>query len=132
MPMPDIETPPQEEPSPQEPSLQGWDPAGDGPVDVPRVVELAFGYRGNVTIYKHDGTAVVGYLCNRDAREPEPRIEYMDEAGDGPFSIPYADIANIRFTGTDPAKGNSYAAYQQRKTQDRLAAPDPGPTSPSS
>ena len=120
--MPEVETSPQEEPS-----LEGWNPANDGPVDVSQVVELAFGYRGNVTIDLRDGTAVVGYVCNRDPREPEPRIEYIDGAGDGPFSIAYAGIANIRFTGTDTAKGNSYAAYQQRKAADRSTADDATP-----
>lgn len=111
---------------PQEPSLEGWNPATDGPVDVARVVELAFGYRGNVTIDKRDGTAIVGYLCNRDGHSSQPRIEYLDEAGDGPFAIPYADIANIRFTGTDPAKGSSYSDYQQRKAKAN-AADEPTP-----
>ena len=36
-------------------------------------------------------------------------------AGEGPITIPYAAIRAIRFTGKDPAAGNSYAAWLDRK-----------------
>jgi len=39
----------------------------------------------------------------------------FDTAGDGPITIRYADIRTIRFSGKDPAVGNSYAAWLERK-----------------
>ena len=98
-----------------EPSLEGWDPAQDGAVDVPAVVDLAFDYRGNVTIDRADGASVGGYVANRDARAARPFLDYFDLEGRGPFRLAYAEVANIRFTGKDTAKGNSYEAYQRRK-----------------
>ena len=98
-----------------ESSLEGWDPAQDGAVDIPAVVDLAFDYRGNVTIDRADGASVAGYLSNRDARATPPFLDYFDLEGRGPFRLPYAEVANIRFTGKDTAKGNSYEAYQRRK-----------------
>ena len=102
-------------PDADEPSLEGWDPSQDGAVDVPAVVDLAFDYRGNVTIERADGASVAGYVSNRDARAARPFLDYFDLEGRGPIRILYADIANIRFTGKDTAKGNSYEAYQRRK-----------------
>ena len=102
-------------PSADEPSLEGWDPSQDGPVDIPAVIDLAFDYRGNVTIERADGTNVAAYVSNRDARAARPFLDYFDVEGRGPFRMPYAEISNIRFTGKDTAKGNSYEAYQRRK-----------------
>ena len=115
---------------PGEQSLEGWDPAADGAVDLVDVVEKAFAYRGNVTIETTDGRTIVGYMFDRNARVPTPFIRYLDEQGEGPFSLRYTEIANVRFTGTDTAKGNSYADYQRRKSQGE-PAPDaaPGATS---
>jgi len=39
----------------------------------------------------------------------------FDTAGEGPITIPYAGIRAIRFTGKDPAAGNSYTAWLDRK-----------------
>jgi hypothetical protein len=100
-----------------EPSLEGWLPGPDVPLN--EVIERAFDYRGNVTVERRDGTETVGYLFNRDAGAPQPFVQMFDAAGDGPFTIPYADIRAIRFTGKDTAAGNSYAAWLERKAAAR-------------
>ena len=79
------------------------------------MVDLAFDYRGNVTIDRAGGASVIVYVSNRDARAPRSFLDYFDVDGRGPFRLPYAEIANIRFTGKDTAQGNSYEAYQRRK-----------------
>src|SRR5262249_42895523 len=56
-----------------------------------------------------------GYIFNRNAEAPEPFIQLFDEQGDGPLTIPYRDIATIRFTGKDTAAGNSWKAWVERK-----------------
>jgi hypothetical protein len=94
-------------------TLEGWVP--DAGVPLADVVDHAFDYRGNVTVERRDGTEMSGYLFNRDARAREPFVQMFDLAGDGPFTIPYADIVRIRFTGKDTAAGNSYAAWLERK-----------------
>ena len=100
-----------------EPSLEGWLPEPDVPLE--EVIERAFDYRGNVTVERRDGTEMVGYLFNRNAGVPQPFVQMFDAAGDGPFTIPYTDIRAIRFTGKDTAAGNSYAAWLDRKAAAR-------------
>jgi hypothetical protein len=109
-------------------SLEGWVPALGPDLTLAEVIELAFDYRGNTTIVKTDGTEVAGYLFNRDAAAREPFIQMFDEAGDGPITIPYAQIANVAFTGRDTAAGSSWKAWRERKAQeqavDLLSRPD--------
>src|SRR5262252_4441202 len=81
--------------------------------------EFAFDYRGNTTVVKRDGIEIVGYIFNRNAEADEPFIQLFDEQGDGPFTIPYRDIATIRFTGKDTAAGNSWKAWVERKEKEK-------------
>ena len=81
-------------------SLEGWVPQIGEFLTLAEVVEFAFDYRGNTTIVRTDGTEVVGYIFNRDSTAPEPFIQYFDEAGDGPFALPYREIATIKMAET--------------------------------
>jgi hypothetical protein len=96
-----------------EQSLEGWIPGPD--VSLADIIERAFDYRGNVTLVRRDGAELAGYLFNRNTRAAEPFVQMFDTAGEGPITIPYAAIRAIRFTGKDPAAGNSYAAWLDRK-----------------
>jgi hypothetical protein len=96
-----------------EATLEGWVP--EPHVPLAEVVERAFDYRGNVTIARQDGSEIVGYVFNREARAPEPFLELYDIDGNGPLTVSYREIRAIRFTGRDMAAGNSYAAWLTRK-----------------
>jgi hypothetical protein len=100
-------------------SLQGWMPEIGPSLTLAEVVEQAFDYRGNTTIVKRDGSEVVGYIFNRNAAVPEPFLQYFDEAGEGPFTLRYAEVATIRFTGRDTAAGNSWKAWVERRERAR-------------
>ena len=103
----------------QERSLEGWAPElGEG-LTLAQVIDLAFDYRGNVTVVRADGSEMVGYIFNRDAEASEPYIEMYDEAGDGPFRLLYSEVRNIRFTGKDTATGNSREAWVKRNEKAR-------------
>jgi hypothetical protein len=102
---------------PEPESLEGWEPAIGSDLPLARVIDLAFDYRGNTAVVKTDGTEVYGYVFNRNADAPVPYIQMFDAAGDGPLTIPYAQIRTIRFTGKDTAAGNSYATWLRRKAQ---------------
>jgi hypothetical protein len=104
----------------------------EGLVQTPRtadelahVVELAFDYRGDVTLVLKSGAERVGYLSNRDAGVAEPFVELLEPAASGPIAVPYADIQTIRFSGRDPAAGNSYAAWLDRKAAAKAAGQPP-------
>ncbi len=98
-----------------EETLEGWEPVVGEGASLDDVIDRAFDYRGDVTVIFHDGGQIVGYLFNRDTEAPEPFIQMFDRAGNGPFTIPYAKIATIRFTGKDTAAGKSYEAWVRRK-----------------
>jgi hypothetical protein len=103
-------------------TLEGWTPEIGPYLTVDEVIEFAFDYRGNTTIVKADGTEVVGYIFNRDRDVTEPFLQYFDERGDGPFTLPYSGVATIRFTGKDMAAGNSWKAWLERKERQKAAA----------
>jgi len=105
-------------------SLEGWDPEIGPELPLGRVVDLAFDYRGNVTVVERDGTEVEGYLFNRDTEAPEPFVQLLDRDGGAAVAIPYVRIRTIRFTGRDTAAGLSYAAWLRRKEGDPGRAAD--------
>ena len=103
-------------------SLEGWIPALDETLSIEQVIELAFDYRGNTTIVKADGSVIEGYIFNRSAEARDPFLEYFDTSGNGPFTLPYSDIANVNFSGKDTAVGKSWEAWQRRKTEAKARA----------
>ncbi len=100
-------------------TLEGWVPEVGQYLTLAEVVEFAFDYRGNTTIVRTDGTEVVGYIFNRNTYGPEPYLEYFDESGEGPFTLRYAEVANIKFSGKDTAAGNSWRAWLERKEREK-------------
>src|SRR5262245_48402604 len=100
-------------------SLEGWEPQIGEYLSLAEVIEFAFDYRGNTTVVKTDGSEVVGYIFNRNTLVAEPFIQLFDEKGDGPFAIPYREIATVKFTGKDTAAGNSWKAWVERKERER-------------
>ena len=109
-------------------TLEGWVPEIGPYLSLAEVIEFAFDYRGNTTVVKTDGTEIVGYIFNRDRSVPRPFVQLLDEEARSPITIPYADIATIRFTGKDTAAGNSWKAWLERR--DRAAREAHGERSP--
>ena len=101
----------------EESSLEGWEPVVGAETTLDHVIERAFDYRGDVTVVRRDGTELVGYLFNRNAEARQPFVQMFDRDGGGPFTVPYAEIRTIRFTGKDTAAGKSYEAWLRRKTE---------------
>src|SRR5262245_57434368 len=116
-----------------DPTLEGWEPEPGPTLPLGRIVDLAFDYRGNTTVVKTDGSELEGYVLNRNAEVPEPFLQMFDGAGNGPIRILYREIRTLRFTGKDPAAGNSYAAWLRRREQEKSAGSAlPTPTDESS
>jgi hypothetical protein len=99
--------------------LEGWVPEVGSYLSLAEVVEFAFDYRGNTTVVKADGSELVGYIFNRNATAPRPFIQMFDETGAGPITIPYGEIATIKFTGKDTAAGNSWKAWVERREREK-------------
>jgi hypothetical protein len=84
-------------------------------------IELAFDYRGDVTIRLTSGETIVGFLFNRHASGEHPSIEFFPEDDPAPRTIAYASITSIAFTGEDTANGKSYEAWASKKDSERRA-----------
>ncbi|HET9491934.1 MAG TPA: hypothetical protein VFR64_19570 [Methylomirabilota bacterium] len=105
---------------PEERSLEGWAPRVGGEVTLAQVIDLAFDYRGDVTIVLADGRSLTGYVYNRDRDAADPYLMVFDPGG-ASHTVRYADVRTIRFTGRDTAAGASYEAWRQRKGKSQPA-----------
>ncbi len=84
-------------------------------------IELAFDYRGDVTLKLVSGERIVGFLFNRHATGEHPVVEFFPEDDPSPRTIPYASIVSIAFTGEDTANGKSWEAWASKKESERRA-----------
>lgn len=84
-------------------------------------IELAFDYRGDVTIERKSGESIPCFVFNRSAEGPSPWIEVFPASGAGVLTIPYADVVAIAFTGEDTANGKSWEAWHTKKESERRA-----------
>lgn len=84
-------------------------------------VELAFDYRGDVTLELKSGETLTGYLFNRDHDAADPWIEVFPAGDPNPRRIAYRDILSIEFTGMDTANGKSWETWVSKRQSDRLA-----------
>jgi len=84
-------------------------------------VELAFDYRGDVTLTLRSGESVAGYIYNRRVTATESYLELFPVDRPDARRIPYADIATIAFTGEDTANGKSWEAWVSKKESERRA-----------
>ena len=102
-------------------SLEGrtFQPASPG--ELAEAIELAFDYRGDVTITLTSGQSVMGYLFNRQAAGPDPHIEVFPADNPTPQRIAYFGIVAIAFTGEDTANGTSWEAWMSKKDSERRA-----------
>jgi len=89
--------------------------------EIAEAVELAFDYRGDVTLELTSGTALAGYLYNRISTGSNPFIEIFPANHPAPRQIPYSAIASIAFTGEDTANGKSWEAWVNKKESERRA-----------
>lgn len=89
--------------------------------ELAEAVELAFDYRGDVTLELKSGETVVGFLFNREATGAEAWIDVFPEDHPSPRRILYHDIASIAFTGEDTANGKSWETWVSKKESERRA-----------
>jgi hypothetical protein len=88
-----------------------------GEPELRHAVELAFGYRGDVTIVRRSTAAVIeGYLFDRSERPSldESVVRVMPRDGSPRVSVPYSDIAELRFSGKDTAEGKSFETWVRK------------------
>jgi len=89
--------------------------------ELAEAVELAFDYRGDVTVELTSGESVVGYLFNRDATGADPWIELFPADDPSSRRVGYAQIVSLAFTGEDTATGKSWETWVSKKESERRA-----------
>ena len=102
-------------------SLEGRVFRPASPSEIVEAVDLAFDYRGDVTLELTSGESIVGYLFNRQANGPDPSIELFPADNPAPRRISYKSIATIAFTGEDTANGKSWETWISKKDSERKA-----------
>ncbi|HXX73635.1 MAG TPA: hypothetical protein VEI50_00725 [Nitrospiraceae bacterium] len=89
--------------------------------EVAEAVELAFDYRGDVTLSLKSGESLCGYIFNRRLAGSESTIELFPAENSNAAIVRYGDIAAIAFTGEDTATGKSWEAWMAKKESERRA-----------
>ena len=84
-------------------------------------MEIAFDYRGDVTLELASGETITGYIFNRNNSVSPPVLQLFPKDQPSTRVIPYADIATIAFTGEDTASGKSWETWVKKKESERKA-----------
>ena len=102
-------------------SLEGRVFAPTSVAETTEAVELAFDYRGDVTLTLRSGESVTGYIYNRHVAVTDSYLEVFPANRPEAQRIPYSDITSIAFTGEDTANGKSWEAWVSKKESERQA-----------
>jgi hypothetical protein len=105
--------------APETGSLEGRVFRPTSSADLGEAIELAFDYRGDITVELKSGNKVTGYLFNRTATGEQPTIELFPSTSNGTMTIPYSEVATIAFTGEDTATGKSWETWVAKKDSER-------------
>ncbi len=84
-------------------------------------MEIAFDYRGDVTLELGSGETITGYIFNRNSAASPPALQLFPKDQPGTRVIPYADVMAIAFTGEDTASGKSWETWVKKKESERKA-----------
>jgi len=103
--------------------LEGWIPQLANENDVRLALEKAFDYRGDIAITRKDGSKVEGYIFDRRTGNDlsESFVRVIPSNAREKLSIPYSDIAALKFSDRDPAAGKSFEAWVKKYWEKRAA-----------
>lgn len=100
----------------QHQQLQGWIPPLESEETIREALEKAFDYRGDVRITRKDGSVADGYLYDRRSGKTltDSLVRILPSDGSPRVSIPYNDVAALKFSDRDPAAGKSWEAWVRK------------------
>lgn len=84
-----------------------------------KVIELAFGYRGDITLELKSRECINGYLFNRMLDGPHAYVEMFQSDHPGPRRISCHEIHAFHFTGHDTASGESWEAWVRKRHEEK-------------
>src|SRR5579875_1624479 len=112
-------------------NLEGWIPELASEADIRQALEKAFDYRGDITITRKDGSVVEGYAYDRRTGKtlsdslvrviPAPPKGAPASTAVERVSIPYSEIAALKFSGRDAAAGRSFEAWVKKYWEKKAA-----------
>ncbi len=89
--------------------------------EVVELVELAFDYRGDVTVELAAGRKIEGYVSNRNTGAPRPYLDIIPQQAQEIVQIPYDEIVAVTFSGEDTAFGKSWHEWMSKHESQRRA-----------
>ena len=103
--------------------LEAWIPDLGTDENVRQALEKAFDYRGDVSITRKDGSKVEGYVFDRRAGQTlaDSVVRIIPAGAREKLSIPYSEIAALKFSDRDPAAGRSFEAWVKKYWEKRAA-----------
>ena len=87
--------------------------------ELAEAVELAFDYRGDVTVSLKSGESLCGYLFNRQVSGSDSYIDVFPSDSLQARQVQYDQIVTIAFTGEDRANGKSWENWIAKKDSER-------------
>lgn len=81
-------------------------------------IDLAFDYRGDVTLEMKSGEFLVGYLFARRSEDSDPFVKMYLAGKAEQCLVRYRDIEAIHFSGEDTAVGKSWEAWLKKKQEE--------------
>ena len=108
--------------------VQGTTLPGEDPEAVRAAMDLAFDFRGDVTIVLRDGSTIEGYVFDRrnERTIDASRVSLFQAGSDARVDIGCPEIAEIRFSGRDPAAGRTWENWVRRYAEQKLAGEQAG------
>ncbi len=100
-------------------SLQGRVFTPRSSKELAEAIELAFDYRGDVTLELRSGEKVSGYLFNREIHGETAWIDIFPADDLGTRRISHSEIATIAFSGEDTASGKSWENWVTKKESEQ-------------
>jgi hypothetical protein len=88
-----------------------------------QALELAFDYRGDVTITLRDGRQVEGYIFDRRTGRTleDSSVRLFPKDRPEKMTVRYAEIAGLAITGRDTAAGKSWEAWVKKYVEKKAA-----------
>ena len=100
--------------------LQGWIPELATDAERQVAFEKAFDYRGDVTITFRDGRTIEGYVFDRISGAAGA-VRIIPSKERTKITVPYAEIAALKFSGRDTAAGKSFEAWVKKYNEKKAA-----------
>lgn len=83
-----------------------------------KVIDLAFDYRGDVTLELQSGERLEGYIYDRDHHQATPFLRLFPKNQASPREVIYEEVLAIIFSGQDTASGKSWEEWVRKKQKD--------------